>query len=615
MISTATAPGLLRPGEMIGPWRIIKVLGRGGYGIVFKVQRGSRYDALKMSLRPLHEQPAPDEEDSSRRMEHEIATLLSSAPHPNLLRVHAVDCWPDQESGYLYFVTDYVEGETFLEWCWRKRPTAAELVDVFTEVVRMVGELHRRGVYHRDLKPTNILVRKEDGRPMLIDFGVARLPGATTLTLGLAPGVLYMQPPEALSFTRSKAWEKGARFEGGVAADLYALGVILYEALCDNHPFSPRLPDEQLLLAIETVVPTPPHQLNPLAPRALSDIAMRLLEKRPKRRYPSAEALLQALWEAAKERKSPAWREPLTPPEEELPAEAPLEQLTQWLARQSQASDEVRHEPSPEEEQQAASEQGMESPRVEEPRAEEAPPGASRERRGRWPLALLASLVLLALLLFALWPPRGTFAPLPAAAPSSSAPSGKGSPTVPTPASPQDSSSSSRATPRSTFIGTWLCAALGLGCPGAQLKPPAPEFCPAEAQQFMFEELKLSEGGTYKAIIDIHQPGDQSEEGTYRDGPVVGRAVHIEGWTDPSLPSGTLLYGRLWTGPGLRDRSGRDVVVGHYTEALLPDGRKKPVCIVLGGPDQGGVGKLPGSQPGAVLLPRELPVGVVSRWP
>jgi serine/threonine-protein kinase len=93
----------------------------------------------------------------------------------------------------------------------------------------------------------------------------------------------------------------------------------------------------------------------------------------------------------------------------------------------------------------------------------------------------------------------------------------------------------------------------------------------------------------------------------------VGRVVQREG-TAPQLPGGTLLYGRLWTGSGIQNRDGVEAVLGRYTEALLPDGRKLPVCIVLGGPD-GRWRKLPGSKPEAVRLPKELPVAAVWRWP
>ncbi|PTL76293.1 protein kinase [Vitiosangium sp. GDMCC 1.1324] len=210
----ALHPDHLRPGDMIGPWRIVKRLGVGGAGRVFKVERGGMFYALKMSLRPLSISLG------NWRMSREVAALLTYSPHPNLLRVYALDCWPHPEQGYPYFVTDLVEGDDWHHWRWRTNPGAALLVGTFGEVVRTVGVLHERGVYHRDLKAENLLIRREDGRPFLIDFGNVRLPGTLAQTLGVPYGALHLLPPELMEYTRTEAWKKEVPFEGGVAADL-----------------------------------------------------------------------------------------------------------------------------------------------------------------------------------------------------------------------------------------------------------------------------------------------------------------------------------------------------------------------------------------------------------
>jgi hypothetical protein len=89
--------------------------------------------------------------------------------------------------------------------------------------------------------------------------------------------------------------------------------------------------------AISTIVPAAPHLLNPRAPRSLSDITMKLLEKRPEERYPDTGALLRALWMTSGERKSSAWKVPLLPPDEIPPAETPLEHKEEWLSRSARA--------------------------------------------------------------------------------------------------------------------------------------------------------------------------------------------------------------------------------------------------------------------------------------
>jgi serine/threonine-protein kinase len=159
------------------------------------------------------------------------------------------------------------------------------------------------------------------------------------------------------------------------------------------------------------------------------------------------------------------------------------------------------------------------------------------------------------------------------------------------------------------LVMAWLCATVGLACPGAQLKHPEREDCPDEAWRVMSEEWQLDEASPLMALADINQPADIEKEGTYRDGPVVGRIT--EGLGGP--PDGTLLFGRIWTGRGIHDE-GHPAVIIRYTEAQLPDGRRVPVCIVLGGPD-GRVDERKGSKPGAVRLARVLPANIVRTFP
>jgi hypothetical protein len=155
-------------------------------------------------------------------------------------------------------------------------------------------------------------------------------------------------------------------------------------------------------------------------------------------------------------------------------------------------------------------------------------------------------------------------------------------------------------------VAAWLCTTFSVGCTAPQVRP-LPEDCPREVVRSM-EEMNLLKRG-YEVIIDINQPGEQ-QEGTYRPGPIVSKVVKKE-WTGP-LPDGTLLYGQLWT-EGLT-KEWQEAVLGRYTEALLPDGRRVPVCIVLG--DSTGLTiKNPGSKPGEARLPRKWSALAVRRWP
>jgi serine/threonine-protein kinase len=596
MSTEALHPDHLQPGHRVGPWLIVQVLGRGGSSRVFKVERDGRPYSMKMGLLPINqfteeltEEQYVEETSAYRRLAREAAALFTYSSHPNLLRVYAVDFWPNPTQGYPYLVTDFVEGDDWHRWRWRKPLHAVGLADTFSSVVRTVGVLHARGVYHRDLKAENILIRRKDGRPFLIDFGTARLPGALTQTLGLPEGVLHLVPPELLAYTRTEAWKRGEPFHGGVAADLYALGVLLYQGLTDLHPFNPKLPDKELLAAIASVPPTAPHILNPLAPRALSDITLKLLEKRPEDRYPDTGAVLQALEEAVeKVRQSPAWKVPLFTVED-----SPAETLPEEMAQPAQLPPAARE--APEEAPPPEEDEHQEAAKQEEPAA----PGGPR--RTRWSLVVLAGLTVLGL---ALWLAHSTLA-LPPEAPLPGYGPEKGSPPVSTP---------SRTTSSSSLFAAWLCAVGGVGCPAAQVKPPESADCPKEATEAMFQELKIRTGSELQAVVDINQPGDMSEVGVYQDGPVISRIVRGDG----NLPEGTLLHGRLWTGPDIYDVAAdwkRPAVMGRYTLAVLPDGRKYPVCIVLGDPSDGRVPKHEGSKDGATVLNRELPVSAVWRWP
>jgi serine/threonine-protein kinase len=277
-----------------------------------------------MAVRPAPELPQemPEKSLEARqadgRMCHEGAILMANTSHSGLPHLRSIDRWPHPSKGYLYIVTDFVPGEPFHTWRERTRPNASQLVDILIEVVRAMVPLHRHGVLIRDFKSEHVIITPDDNKPMLVDFGSAHLPGGSTLTVGLAPSTPHTLPPECIAFLREGSWKQGARFEASPAGDLYQLGVFMYEALTECWPFDARLPRDELLVAIETAIPPAPHRMNPQVPESLSRIALRPLEKRPHDRYESAEALLQALWDAAKERAKKTWKVPLR-----LPAEGP----------------------------------------------------------------------------------------------------------------------------------------------------------------------------------------------------------------------------------------------------------------------------------------------------
>lgn len=418
------------------------------------------------------------------------------------------------------------------------------------------------------------------------------MPGGSTLTVGLAPGTPYALPPECIAFIRQGAWKEGARFDANEAGDLYQLGVFVYEALADGWPFDPRLKQDELLVAIENVIPRAPHRINSQVPESLSRIALKLLEKRPEDRYEDAEALLQALWDAAKERSRPAWKVPL-----ELPAEGPAPVTQDEVEEhrlQRQEAERKAKEAREQEAQELSREEALEQLALLTQGIQEQLTLADEKharRKERWRrMAFGAGSLLLGFVLFAAW--QVWFSP------ASTSPAEKGSSLVST----VRNSWPVRAT------AAWLCATFSVGCTAAQVRP-LPEDCPQEAVRSM-EEMNLLDQGSYSIVIDINQPGEVQQEGSYHPGSIISRVVK-HSWEGP-LPDGTLLYGQLWT-EGLT-KYGKEAVLGRYTEALLPDGRRVPVCFILG--DQTGLtAKNPGSKAGDARLPRQWMGFAVRRWP
>ncbi|MFP2925480.1 serine/threonine protein kinase [Pyxidicoccus sp. 3LG] len=281
-------PGALGAGTEVGSWRVVERLGVGGYGAVYRVEDVARpgdFYALKMALRP-----------GDERAEREVHLLMSKGVHPNVVRVHACGRWPHPETGYLYFVMDWVPGPALHTWVETLNPAVRQLTEKAGTVARTLGALHDRGVLHRDLKPEHVIIREKDGEPILIDFGVGRYTGADTVTTAvLPPATMHLLSPEAVHFFRAHHERPGARYEARATDDLYALGVCLYRVVTGYWPFSPELPPDLLYMQIEAELPAAPAAVNRRVPRALSDVIMRLLSKKPEERFQTGDEVHAAL--------------------------------------------------------------------------------------------------------------------------------------------------------------------------------------------------------------------------------------------------------------------------------------------------------------------------------
>jgi serine/threonine protein kinase len=254
-------PGLA-PGTEVAGFTIEGLLASGSFGTVYRARRHARRFAIKLVLI-----------DSRSNREADALRLMR---HPNVVGFHGYGLWPEEEPRFLVLALELVEGRTLDVWAKEENPSALELVlQVLLPFALVLADVHAAGVVHRDVKEANIVMREEDGQPVLVDFGAAGIEGAPRLTLRLPPGTAEYRSPEVLHFARE--WE-GEPYPSSPGDDLWALGVVTYWLLTRTLPFGDRN-SPGLVRAILEETPPAPHELNPRVPPALSELCMRMLEK------------------------------------------------------------------------------------------------------------------------------------------------------------------------------------------------------------------------------------------------------------------------------------------------------------------------------------------------
>ncbi len=271
------------PGTVISDYRIERILGEGGMGVVYVARqaRPDRQVALKV-IRPGLASP-----QMLRRFEHE-AEVLGRLLHPGIAQIYEAGM---ADAGYglqPFFAMELVQGQALTEYVKERNLSTRQRMELLAKVCDAVEHAHQKGVIHRDLKPGNILVT-DDGQPKILDFGVARATDSdlqqTTMQtdVGALVGTLPYMSPEQVG---------GDPAELDTRSDVYALGVILFELLAGRLPYSlERRMIHEAVRVIREEEPTRLSSINKTLRGDVETIVAHALEKEKCHRYQSASGL------------------------------------------------------------------------------------------------------------------------------------------------------------------------------------------------------------------------------------------------------------------------------------------------------------------------------------
>jgi len=261
-----------RPGQHIGPYRLVREIGRGGLGLVYLAvdTRLGRQVALKLL-------PSSRTADSQARARFQREARAASAlDHPNICTIYEMG---ESDAGDPYIAMAHVLGESLSDRIARGPLPLSDAVDIAVQTARGLAYAHEHGIVHRDVKPANLIVTPE-GQVEIVDFGLAKGRGAPTLTrAGVTPGTVAYMSPEQI---RGEAVDH--------RTDIWALGVVLYEMITGRAPFRGE-DDQSRTYAILNQDPEPLTALRAGVPLALEPVLAKVLAKDPERRYQHVDEL------------------------------------------------------------------------------------------------------------------------------------------------------------------------------------------------------------------------------------------------------------------------------------------------------------------------------------
>ena len=266
-------------GKQFGAYEIVAPVGEGGMAAVYKAYQPAmeRFVAVKVLSRTLAES-----NEFTNRFQRE-AILLAQLQHPHILPVFDYG----QKDGYSYIVMPFLQNGTLAELLQARRRTLSEIHQIMTQIGGALGYAHARGMIHRDVKPSNVLI-DEQGNCLLTDFGLARMIQASDrlTSAGAIMGTpSYMSPEQG----------KGDSTDG--RSDLYSLGVIFYEMLTGQVPYQDDFPMMVVIKHIRDPLPSV-RELAPELTDTIERVVIKSLAKEPNERYQTAEDFVQAVKKA-----------------------------------------------------------------------------------------------------------------------------------------------------------------------------------------------------------------------------------------------------------------------------------------------------------------------------
>ena len=267
---------MLEIGQTIGVYQIESMLGMGGMATVYRAYHPAldRYVALKM-MHPLFQQ----DEGFLSRFTRE-ARIVAKLEHPNIVPIYDFN----ENNGQPYLVMKYIDGKTLKQVMDNSPPNLQRILQIMRQVANALDYAHQRGVLHRDVKPSNVLLSHDD-QIYLTDFGLARLvqAGDSSMSAGMIVGTPnYISPEQAFG-----------EAEVGAESDLYSLAVMLYEMVVGQLPFVANSAMATIHKHIYEVPPLP-SSINNELPSLLDGVMLKGLEKAPADRYQRASDLAQA---------------------------------------------------------------------------------------------------------------------------------------------------------------------------------------------------------------------------------------------------------------------------------------------------------------------------------